>query len=293
MTESEWLASNDPAAMLRFLPEVWALRTEDSFPSSATDRKLRLFACACCRQVWHLLTDDAPCPGCDGRGRIEANRTGYTICSLCDGSRRVNRSRRAVEVAERYADGEATESERKQAEANAWAVEGSGVQGCAWAAVTRDMQYVGREMHEEYLLPATQAGLLRCIVGNPFRPVTIPWEVGPQVVVNPKTRMTEFVKEYRWCPWLTPAVVKVARSIYDDRRFEELPILADALEEVGCTEAALLGHLRELARCPECNGNDAWRYGEGFTCDTCHCAGTVPAPHARGCWVLDLILGRE
>jgi hypothetical protein len=72
MTEAEWLACADPTPMLEFLR------------GKASDRKLRLFACACCRKVWHLLTDE--------------------------------RSRKAVDVAERYADGVADEDERF----NAW-----------------------------------------------------------------------------------------------------------------------------------------------------------------------------
>ena len=55
----------------------------------------------------------------------------------------------------------------------------------------------------------------------------------------------------------------LARSVYDDRRFDELPILADALEEAGCTDPALLEHLRR------------------------------PGPHVRGCWALDLVLNKE
>jgi hypothetical protein len=59
------------------------------------------------------------------------------------------------------------------------------------------------------------------------------------------------------------AVPKLARVIYDERVFERMPILADALEEAGCDHAGLLGHCRS---------------GEG---------------HVRGCWALDAILGRE
>jgi hypothetical protein len=88
-----------------------------------------------------------------------------------------------------------------------------------------------------------RSDLLRCIVGNPFRPVTL----------NPA--------------WLTPNVRGLAEAAYDERRLpsgelegDRLAVLADALEEEGCTEAALLTHLRG------------------------------PGPHVRGCFALDLIL---
>jgi len=55
----------------------------------------------------------------------------------------------------------------------------------------------------------------------------------------------------------------LARTIYEDRAFDRLPILADALEETGCDNADVLNHLR----------------GDGL--------------HMRGCWVVDLVLGRE
>jgi hypothetical protein len=58
-------------------------------------------------------------------------------------------------------------------------------------------------------------------------------------------------------------VRQIARIIYDERRFEELPILGDALEEAGCDAPELLGH---------CRG---------------------PGPHVRGCWAVEWILGRE
>ena len=81
--------------------------------------------------------------------------------------------------------------------------------------------------------------MLRCLFGNPFRPVP----------VIPSA-------------WRTPTVLGMARAIYTERRFEDLPILADALEDAGCTDAALLDH---------CRG---------------------PGPHVRGCWVVDLLLGK-
>jgi hypothetical protein len=81
--------------------------------------------------------------------------------------------------------------------------------------------------------------LLRDIFGNPFRPVTID------------------------ANWLTPTVQNFATAIYDDRAFDRLPILADALEDSGCTNQDILNHCR--------SGGE----------------------HVRGCWVVDLLLGRK
>jgi hypothetical protein len=85
--------------------------------------------------------------------------------------------------------------------------------------------------------------LLRDIAGNPFRP-------SPGV--------TAAVLAYNGS-----AARRLAESIYAARRFEDLPVLADLLEEAGLTDAALLGHLRG------------------------------PGPHGLGCWALDLVLGKE
>jgi hypothetical protein len=84
-----------------------------------------------------------------------------------------------------------------------------------------------------------KCALIRDIFGNPFRPVTF----GPA--------------------WRTATVASLAQASYDERAFDRLPILADALEDAGCTNADILGH---------CRGG-----GE----------------HVRGCWVVDLVLGKE
>jgi len=91
------------------------------------------------------------------------------------------------------------------------------------------------------------ADILRCLFGNPFRPSGLS-RVGPEWALQGS-------------PWRTP--YHMARMIYDERRWADLPILADMLEEAGCDDADVLAHLRG------------------------------PGPHARGCWVLDLILGKE
>jgi hypothetical protein len=82
-------------------------------------------------------------------------------------------------------------------------------------------------------------GLLRDIFSNTFHPVTV-------------TRN-----------WLAPIVKQLATAIYEDRDFDRLPILADALEDAGCNQPDILSHLR--------SGGD----------------------HCRGCWALDLVLAKE
>jgi hypothetical protein len=89
---------------------------------------------------------------------------------------------------------------------------------------------------------AAQAALLRDIFGDPFRPVDI--DAGCRV-------------------WNGSTVVRLAQAIYDERAFDRLPILADALEDAGCTAPEVFSH---------CRGG-----GE----------------HARGCWVIDLLLGKS
>jgi hypothetical protein len=223
MTEAKWLACSHPRRMLDFLRR------------KASERKLRLFACACCRRIWTALTDE--------------------------------RSRKAVEVAERFADGDADESERYEAEmaaseavddavntnfhaANAafnavgeftgpeWE---SAHQTCADAAGAAEEKHNGKGRRKAYTGElAAQTELLRDVIGNPFR----------VVAVDPG-----------WLGW-NGVVPKLAQGIYVERAFDRLLILADALEEAGCTNADILGH---------CRG---------------------PGPHVRGCWVIDLILGK-
>lgn len=80
---------------------------------------------------------------------------------------------------------------------------------------------------------------MRCVFGNPFRPVAL----------DPH--------------WLTSSVLDLATSIYEDRAFDRMPILGDALMDAGCAEEEVL----------------------------LHCSG--PGPHVRGCWVVDLLLGKS
>jgi hypothetical protein len=62
---------------------------------------------------------------------------------------------------------------------------------------------------------------------------------------------------------LTPAVLAIAEAISNESSFHRLPVLADALEQGGCANPEILGH---------CRG---------------------PGPHVLGCWVVDLVLGKN
>jgi hypothetical protein len=87
-----------------------------------------------------------------------------------------------------------------------------------------------------------ECGYLRDIFGNPFL----------QAAVDPA-----------WLAWQGGTVVRLAEAIYEERHFADLPVLADALEEAGCSDQEILGH---------CRG---------------------PGPHAKGCWLIDLLLGKS
>jgi hypothetical protein len=86
------------------------------------------------------------------------------------------------------------------------------------------------------------AEVVRDIFGNPFRPTAI---------------------DRAWLAWNDATVLKLAQGIYEDRAIDRLPILADALEEAGCTNAGILTHCRR------------------------------PQVHARGCWVVDALLDKS
>jgi hypothetical protein len=214
MTEAEWLACTDPRQLLAFLR------------GKASDRKLRLFACAYCRAVrsaQHLR------PGT------------------------------AVAVAERYADGLAGDqdlaSERRGVpfpnEYAEWVLARSPYEGAwqpvDWLTSARDLMKLDPDAVRHFPIPLDEVversvRYLRDIFDNPFRPVTI---------------------DPAWLTWRDGTLPKLAQDIYDERAFDRLPILADALEDAGCDNADILTH---------CRG---------------------PGPHVRGCWVVDLLLGKE
>jgi len=239
--EKGYAVAADPMTEARWLGSV------DPFPilqwvwGRLSDRRGRLIGCAGCRHVTHLITDP--------------------------------RTTGALEVAERFADAEASSAELEAAHKGAtkaqnaqkrkallfayaavmdasapWRSPTSG-HGLTAGALTNAVRAKVLEAeprlgyaHLQRDRPAAftpMADLVREVVGNPFRPVAI----------DPA--------------WLTPTVEQLARGTYAERAFDRLPVLADALQDAGCDNDDVLNH---------CRG---------------------PGPHVRGCWVVDLVLGKE
>lgn len=178
-----------------------------------------------------------------------------------------------METAERYVDDEATVDELEAAwERSATQDDGGGVQipreldfsaaaAAAWAVATNDQA-------------AAVNGCVHaaCAVG---RPSNDPWldgtswdSVGAAERAAQATLLQDiFGNPFRlvaYSPsWRTDTAVSVARQMYDARDFSAMPILADALQDAGCDGDDILNHCRS----------------EG--------------PHVRGCWAVDLVLGKE
>ena len=194
MDDVEWVTCSHPIMMLEHLR------------GQASDRKLRLFAIACCHQVRDLLT---------------SNGFGEDLA-----------------VVERFADGLATEEELRSvhlrlpdsptnqaATLTAHAAAVGTVGACSILRAEASGNLTNPKSEGDYY--AGEAGemrrqcrLFRDIIGNPFRPVT----------VDPD--------------WLTSTVNALAQIMYEHRDFSPMPILADALQDAGCDNTDILNHCR-------------------------------------------------
>jgi hypothetical protein len=223
MNEAEWFGCTSLMRML------------ESSHLKMSERKRRLFGCACVRRVWHLLSD--------------------------------KRGRKAIETTERYVDGSSNSQALHAASGEAnWAAQHAhelahlALRAAATIAhartigrpdiltdTLRDVASLTRCASDKgEAEPLAQVWLLHDVVGNPFRPV------GLDLACR------------------TPNVLALAVAVYEERTMPagtldnaRLAVLADALEDAGCTDAAILDHLRG------------------------------PGPHVRGCFAVDLILGKS
>lgn len=225
MTEAEWATCANPGQML---PAV----------GSKTDRKLRLLVAACARRVLPADPDPDMVAALDGAERYADGRASKT---------ELGRLRRALSKShpDRFArwfplyvlQVRSVPAWHAARDAVGEASLG-GLECAAWGTTRRQTKGLGTVMEypgQEY---AAQADLIRDVFGNPFRSVVFELE------------------------WRTEAVVALAAGMYEGRNFAPMPVLADALEDAGCSDEVILAH---------CRG---------------------PGPHVRGCWVVDAALGK-
>jgi hypothetical protein len=261
MTEAEWLTSTDPQRMLEYITADRPWRTGSY---SVSDRKLRLFACACCRQVWNNLSDD--------------------------------RSRHAVETAERYEDGSRNSIDLRDARSAAMLMERSSFYSgdfdaeLAYKCAGPIQELISNSGLPRWFSVSTklapqQAALLREIIGNPFR---------KQRLCEQQTGDSD-TNCWKCRSVMTPTVLSIAQTVYDERAFDRMPVLGDALEDSGCDNQDVLRHCRGEEQCRHdgvipAPGGHMWDY-----CPHCtgQCWRPLRGPHVRGCFVLDLLLGKS
>jgi hypothetical protein len=194
-------------------------------PDRICPRKFRLIALACCQRMSHRLTHEL--------------------------------SQEAVVMAEQNAEGMVSDDElrnlsqrfrfeynqRLAASGRNWNSMNTSDLDAAYemtfkifpaSVVSRVVEAAKNQTEERAVL----CGLIRCVVGNPYAPAPV------------------------YPPRVSSTVNALAQAIYNDRAFQRMGVLADALEDAGCTDTDILNH---------CQG---------------------PGPHFRGCWVLDLLLAK-
>jgi hypothetical protein len=237
MTEAEWHACPEPSPMLEFLH------------GKASERKLRLFAVACCRRVWHLLWDDF------GRPTVEVSE------QFADGESSLTELERwgrkntpfgpLDQVSQHLAQIAALQlgfGELDSNSARGICIELARAKGAdGLGAILGSSDWPDSVGVDEQ---STQSLLICDIFGNPFRPSP------PLPAAVPA--------------WNDGTVRRIAEGIYEERQLPagtlsaaRLAILADALLDAGCEDEDLIAHCRS------------------------------DGPHVRGCWAVDLILGKS
>src|SRR5262249_21437625 len=223
-------------------------------------RKLQLFLCACCRRAVDRLPQEQ---------QLRTVQMAYyfvrdmdvdpgKIWEIC---------RHAVEVAERFADGRATEAERQHAARAAQTVNGHFVRVAAFGGGQDNPQYdaAAVRMGSDAVAAADAAAFARPFAAEHAVQLAVTSAAGAggppgdPDVQHLLARRAELAAQWRLLveifgegplpvldpAWRTRGAVALAAAIYEERRFQDLPILADALEETGCDNQEILGHLRQ------------------------------------------------
>ncbi len=226
MHDIEWLRSADSVQLLAQLNR------------SRGDRKLLLLGVACCRRQFALLTSPD--------------------------------SRAAVEWAERFADGEAQRDERY--ERLEWASEGAAFR-CETANARDRFEDCSEETRGPIAESNTDLAVGAVYFANALMTLDTHEPFDPSLRAHAQFLVAPIVRDIFGNPfrsvafspeWRTGTALSLARTMYEARDFSAMPILADALQDAGCNNDAILDHCRDTQQV-----------------------------HVRGCWVVDLVLGKE
>lgn len=213
-------------------------------------RKLRLFAVACCRRIWPYLSDE--------------------------------RSRKAVDVAERFADDLTTEVElcnafveAEKAHRQAYDQKGGLGANTEWAAMYATDPfpfYAAERVSRMATLALIYPGLGLSGFLSPTDEINALHEAASHLDFREPSAQANLLRDIFGNPfhpvtfnlsWVTPSTIAIAQFMYDTRNFQDMSILSDALEEAGCDNRNILQHCRD----------------EGV--------------HVKGCWLVDLLLGKK
>jgi hypothetical protein len=243
MTEGEWLADTNPAYLMRHVhTRPW--------------RKRCLYVCACWSTVRDLLVREGSRSALRRLERVaEAEPPHDTFESVADtflavGVHEGGRAWREWRAPFSF-DKDRLRLEAADLAAGAAGDSDNGVSYVDWYRLGGELEASSEQVAKDWNeLGRGLCELARCVFGNPFRPAPV---VAPA-----------------WLGWNGGTLKKLAQAAYAERAMPDgtleparLTVLADALEDAGCTDAELLAHLRS------------------------------PGPHVRGCWVVDLLLARQ
>jgi hypothetical protein len=254
MTEAEWLTCTDPRPMLEFLP------------GKASDRKLRLFAVACRRSVWDLLFDTA---------FHQLIVLAEQHADQPEGNNPFRLAEHIITRPEGWTGGRfhIDECNAEEAVLHVAGVPPGAVLGftCDGRIILADARF---SRSWELLQPVRMARYTSELVASALARQE---EDGRVDMAQSRQEHSRFLRclfgqvPFRLSLHLPPAILawnggtvrKIAQPIYDECAFDRMPILADALEGAGCDNADILNHCRE------------------------------PGYHVRGCWIVDLLLGKN
>ena len=248
-----WLEADDPSPMLDIVSR-----------EGASDRKLRLFAVGCCRRLWEYLDDEK------GRPALEAAEQGadggvygdalWAAWGLDPSNYDELRGRIAERCAHRREVGDAVYKAVTRSMDVRGVAEAKGIAHLIAAIV--GAQALG-DRADDYLL---------CQLGKDVQLEDEEFQIAGQAAATEQAAQVVLIRDIFGNPfrttaffpsWRTDTTSSLARQMYESRDFGAMPILADALQDAGCDSDDILAH---------CRG---------------------PGPHVRGCWVVDLVLGKE